>query len=319
MYITSGGNITSERREFFRVCIVNSEEFYSAIAFPSEAYFINYVTICAVNILQEFSTVFLNALTVLAYWRSSQLQNKTSFFFVMLLSLNDLAIGIICNTTFCIILVRCAFGHNNCVLVSLFVTSSFCLVSMSFGTLFLLNTERYLSIIHPIFHRNKATKRRLFKVTVVVWFCIAMQYCIYIADAHLGRIVTGCTIYTCLAIMIFMYANICFRSRGTAVGPACTSNKADKSRREFSRKFKEAKSCLIVVSCTFLCFLPMGVVAFYEKTTFVKMVLWYWSGTLMLTGSTLNSVVFFWRNPILRNEAKKIFRQTFLRPQYNAG
>ena len=314
--MTSDGNITSERPEFFHVCIVNNEEFHMVIAFPSEAYFINYVTICVVNILQEVSTIFLNALTVLVYWRSSQLQNKTSYFFVMLLSLNDIAVGIISNTTFCVILVRSALGlhSRDCVLASLFVASSFSLVSMSFGTLFLLNTERYLSIIHPIFHRNKVTKRRLFKVTVVVWLSLAMQYCIYIFDAPLGRIITSCTICTCLAIMTFMYANIFFRSRGTAVSPVCAAYNKDKSRREFLLKFKEAKSCLIVISCTFVCFLPIGVVGFLEKTTFVKMVLWYWSETLLLTGSTLNSVIFFWRNPILRNEANKIFRQTFSRP-----
>lgn len=313
--MTSDWNITSERPEFFHVCIVNNEEFYLVIAFPSEAYFINYVTICVVNILQEVSTIFLNALTVLAYWRSSQLQNKTSYFFVMLLSLNDLAIGIICNTIFCIILVSSAVGLHSrvCVLVSLFVASLFCLFSMSFGTLFLLNTERYLSIIHPIFYRNKVTKRRLFKVTVVVWLSLAMHYCIYIFDAPLGRIITSCTICTSIAIMTLMYANIFFRSRGTAVSPGCAASK-DKSRREFLLKIKVAKSCLIVISCTFVCFFPMGVVGFLEKTTFVKMVLWYWSGTLLLTGSTINSVIFFWRNPILRNEANKIFRQTFSKP-----
>ena len=44
----------------------------------------------------------------------------------------------------------------------------------------------------------------------------------------------------------------------------------------------------------------------------VGRIMWSWNITIILSSSTLNSVIFFWRNEILRKEAKKTLHQTFL-------
>ena len=118
-------NVTSELFKFVRVCLVNKADFYMIIAFPLKEYFINYVVICVVNVFLTFSTIFLNALTVLLYWKSSQLQKKTSYFLVYLLSLNDLAVGVFCNTLFCMLLFSNFLGYEECLLGSWFNISSF--------------------------------------------------------------------------------------------------------------------------------------------------------------------------------------------------
>lgn len=313
---SSDMNLTSERSKFLRVCTVNNAEFFLVVDFPSIGYLINYFFICVVSVLLTFSTIFLNALTVLAYSRSPQLQKKTSYFLVMLLALNDLAVGTVCNTTFTIFLLTDLLGYKNCSLFSAFLLSMYCLSGVSFASVFMLNVERYLSIIHPIFHRNKATKRSLLKATLVVWFIFGMQVCIYVSNIKIGRTITSITIVLSLIILMFMYVKIFLRGRGNTVRP--TSANSDASRKGFLRNIKQAKSCLIVLGCTFLSFLPLGITGFLEKNLFVIMVMWYWSGTLVLMGSTLNSVIFFWRNQTLRNEAKKIIHQTFLKKVFKS-
>jgi hypothetical protein len=69
-----------------------------------------------------------------------------------------------------------------------------------------------------------------------------------------------------------------------------------------------AKSCAIVVACTVICFLPFAVMRSLERSIFVTMFMEVWSKTLTLIASSLNSIVFFWRNPILRNEAKAVLK-----------
>ena len=59
----------------------------------------------------------------------------------------------------------------------------------------------------------------------------------------------------------------------------------------------------------------MTVVQFLTHTRFVEIGLRAWTNNLLFPNSTLNSVIFFWRNQILRKEAKLILRHIFKRSQ----
>ena len=117
-----------------------------------------------------------------------------------------------------------------------------------------------------------------------------------------------------LIILIFIYAKIFRAGRETARNRI--SDDGTVSKKAFLRNIKLAKSCLIVLCCTFFCFLPMAITSSmtnsFSKLDLVGRIMWSWSITLIFSSSTLNSVIFFWRNEILRNVAKTILRQTFL-------
>lgn len=302
-------NITLEARKFLQVCVIKNAEFYSVIAFPSKGYFINNIICCVVNVLLTFSTIFLNGITVLAYWRSCILKKKASYFLVMILSLNDLGIGILGNSTFCVLLIRETLGYRNCALAALFVTLISALSGMSFMTLLLLNFERYLGIAYPLFHRTKVTRRRLLAAVVGLWFISAMTVCAHFIDKNVGTIIVSFTIWLSLVVVVFVYTKI-FRISQRTTMIAGLGNGIVR-QKGFLQKLKDARSSLIVVVCTFLCFLPMGVATALKKSNFMVIVMGLWSTMLILTASTLNSVIFFWRNKVLRSEAKKILRRVF--------
>lgn len=306
-------NQTSEDRKFVETCFIKTAEFDFVVAFPSKEYSINFITCCVANVLLTFSTAFLNAVTVVAYWRSSQMKKKTSYFLIMLLSLNDFGVGLLCDSTYSVFLVSQLLGCGNCFLAASSVTLIFSLCGVSFMTLFVLNLERYLGIIYPIFHRTQVTRGRLLVAVVVLWFVCAMEVLAHFIDEDVGRIIMSFTICLFLLFVMFMYTKIFRISRGATVN-LCSSNR-NEGQKGFLRKLKDAKSCLIVVGCSFLCFLPMAVTSSLKKNDFVFLVLVPWSTILLLAASTLNSVVFFWRNQVLRNQARKILRQTFLTSQ----
>ena len=307
-------NLSAVDGKFMIKCLIgNNEQWFSQIVgFPSREFYVNHVILCVLNLLLTFSSTFLNFITVFAYWRSTRLQKKMSYFLVMLLSLSDLGVGLICNSIFTVILTSHTLGYSNCLLSTFWLVAIWIFPSMSLTTLFVLNFERYLGIIHPIFHVSKVTKRGLLTATATLWFLIVVEVCALFFEEKILRVLVSLKICSFLVALISFYVKIFVTGRGAAMRG--TSEHADRSRQKavFVKKTKLAKSCLIVVSCNMFCFLPSAVTSFAWKRSFFGLVLFSWGTTFVLMASTLNSVIFFWRNQILRSEAKTILRETFL-------
>lgn len=79
-------------------------EFSVIVDFPSETYFLIHVIACVLNVTLTIATVFLNSVTVLAYWISSKQKEKVSNFLIMLLSLVNLGVGTIGPSLFTLLL-----------------------------------------------------------------------------------------------------------------------------------------------------------------------------------------------------------------------
>ena len=302
-------NTTHVDGSYLWTCLMSEGHAFSYIT-PT----VNHVILCVLNVFLSFSTTFLNAMTMFIYWRSSQLQKKTSYFLIMLLSLSDFVVGAVCNPVYAVLLIKDLKRDGNCPLGAVFPMISFALFGMSSTVVFLLNLERYLSVVHPIFHRRKVTKFRILIASFVIWCPFAVNAYILIVDEKLGRIILSIKICIFLITLIFIYAKIFRAGRETARNRI--SDDGTVSKKAFLRNIKLAKSCLIVLCCTFLCFLPMAITSSmtnsFSKLDLVGRIMWSWSITLIFSSSTLNSVIFFWRNEILRNEAKTILRQTWV-------
>ena len=100
---------------------------------------VNHIILCVLIIFLSFSTTFLNAMTMFSYWRSSQLQKKTSYFLIMLLSLSDFVVGAVCNPVYAVLLIKDVRQDPDCLLAAVFPIISFALFGISFTVLFLLN------------------------------------------------------------------------------------------------------------------------------------------------------------------------------------
>lgn len=306
-------NITRSGGYSIAKCLTSSgqffaDHFHSFSPSGTKVYTINYAILCVVNVLLAFTGTFLNTITVLAYWRSPQLQKKTPYFTVILLSLSDFGVGILCHPTLTVILIDEILGYENCPLAAIFLMVTYTLSGMSLMTLLVMNIERYLSIVHPIFHRNNVSKRRLLAAAATLWPISVAEVCVALVSENVFRYLMRITICVFLAVYLFIYVKI-FRTR-RVIG-IVSSGSHGNTQLEDLRRMKLAKSCLLVVSCTLLCFLPMPLTSYLWHTTFYGAVLWVWSVTLFLAASTFNSVIFFWRNSCLRNEAKEMLRQTF--------
>ena len=96
--------------------------------------------------------------------------------------------------------------------------------------------------------------------------------------------------------------------RNAAADKTGAKTRDRKKRRELAHNLKLAKSCGMVVACTLMCYAPLGVMVSLLKDSQITiglMLLNTWSSTLFLFASSLNTLLFFWRNGALRKEAVK--------------
>ena len=116
-----------------------------------------------VNVIFTFSGIVLNTLVIASFWKSSQLRNKLSFYYHVVVvfrfgrSRNELS------SNYCLILFLGWLHEDYDLLPKRKVYLYFGQVFLAFSMLVLLvmNIERYLGAYYPIFHCTSVTRRRL--------------------------------------------------------------------------------------------------------------------------------------------------------------
>ena len=299
---------------YLKICVWNNVELPVITDFPSSSYYASHVACLVYNIIQTLLNIVLNFLAIYAFWKSSQLRRKSTLFVVMVLSANDLAIGLIVEPQFLLNYSREILGNQNCLDAVLNVLTFDVLVSISMMTFLMLNIEIYLAIIHPIFHKTKITNRRVFNLLLILW-CAHIVRAYFFAfhfDGNTTALIATLLITLMILAMVFMHSRIfiIIYKRRKIRGMTSSSR-----GRAFLRGIRDAKSCLFILLFTLFCYLPSAIEhapILTQTNTFDGVIVRRWSGTFILSGSVLNSIVFFWRNKVLRKEAVGAVKRFFM-------
>ena len=286
------------------------------IDFTKRNLFVFQVIMCLANIVLTASTIALNSVTAICYWRSIQLRRKMSNFLIMVLSLSDLAVGMVPTPLFAFSLamdlpltklrIPCFLDEH---VLSLLIFSG-----CSFKTLVVMNVERYLGIIHPFVHKTKVTKGRLMKCLIMLWFVVAavVGFTFYNEDVLYKFVTTE--VFLVIGVLVYIYGKIYLASKTSFVNMNRTNRNgaqdtSQSKRKVFLSNLKLAKTNLIVFFCFFICFFPgCFFVSFASNPNDDAYIVSVFSYTLLLLNSSLNSLIFFWRNKSLREEAFAILK-----------
>ena len=295
---------------YIEKCVLGHLEYSFFTRIPNEHY-ASHIVCLILNTIQTLSTVVLNYLAIHAFYKCSHLRRKTTLFLVMLLSTNDMAIGLTAEPLFLSHLCREIVGNETCLNLMLNVVTLGVLLAISMVTFLVLNFEIYLSIIHPIFHKTKVTNKRVLYVLFLLWFLqVARAY--FFArhlDKNTEQIIVTLMISSSMLAMVYMHGRIfaaVYKRRRIEVTASPSSRKQGKA---FLNGVRDAKSCLLVLICTVCCYLPATIDnGIRGQTTPMGIVFNRWSTTFILSASVLNSLVFYWRNNLLRKEAIRILR-----------
>jgi hypothetical protein len=245
-----------------------------------------------------------------------QLKEKIAYFLIMVQSLADLAVGFVGLPSLSYLCFSQALGSPNCLSLRLIANITILPFLISLITLTVMSIERYMSIVHPIKHRNMVTKRRI--TQFLVGGCLLMVIIIIALTFFQRQLFEGFLIICMvlfILIAIFVYTKIFLAIKNLNppgpgnVGDISTSN--GQNERSFLKKIQQGKSCFLAVGCFLGCFLAgtglLATVSFVDKAH--SFALRAWAGAVMNLNSSLNSIIFFWTRPLLRNETFKILKK----------
>ena len=280
---------------------------------------INVVFLYVINVIFMITGIFLNSAVIISLWRSRQLRKKICYFMILLLSCLDLAVVVITHPS--VITSTISFSlHEVGQIRRLTLQSTYgILYSSSLSALFILNVERLLALTCPFFHRRTVTKTRLvccqalFTIVVIVSILSPVLYFKTKTVPHLAIVV-----FLLLFLLLFVYTNYKMleiakskREDERAISLK-TSTLLNDKRKKWILNFKNISTCSLAVGCFFVCSCPQLVYSalrLASETPFHdrKFLLFsLWSRTFISINSTLNCLIFFWRNSILRREGMKI-------------
>lgn len=288
--------------------------------FPSRTYAVSQLFYCVANGVIAILTVLLNGISVLTIWKSSHLKTKLCYFLILIQSVVDLAVGAISLPFY---IVRSAIellDIANCVNAFVLQAVAYIPVGTSFTTICMLTFERYLSILHPIHHRSYVTKARVLIYISCVIVLVGITGPVFrIISEKLHSTFNVTMILIFLVFNTFAYARIYIAVKNMhflkgGIGDSSTkqssSNIAEKRRSLRERNL--AKSCALVVVISYFCYIPFALCYPYFKDDRINFrTAVSWSATVVALNSSLNSLVFFWKRPLLRQEALKVLRKMY--------
>ena len=198
----------SENVEYITVCQTEKFELKMVQKLPSKIYLLHTLVLFIFNNFLSLCTILLNFVTIATFCSSSHLRKKAYYFLIFLQSCNDLAIGLIVSPLFSTYIGGYFVNDLNCdvyfAFIMFFTTAGFSVIILS-----AMNLERYASIVHPVYHRNKFTKKKL--LIFVFSFCL-LCLCVACASVKLSQDVLrqfvgyGCKLH--FVSTIYLYTRI---------------------------------------------------------------------------------------------------------------
>ena len=282
-------------------------------------YFINLIFIFAVNVFFFFSGICLNSLVILSFWRSVQLRKKLCYFMIMVLSCCDL-LAVLTNNPLL------AFISMSSLTGKLDVNARWAHISLRWANVFLgfslfallvMNFDRYLATSYPIFHRTSVTKRRLLTLlaTLIIVEVILNVMCVndFVISNQVHVVIICIVVFPPMLFMNYKLFLVVRKSR---------KNKRISSEIKKTFSSKNISSCLLVVACVVVIFIPVGVyIGLTIKSRKISYTLdnaslaMMWSVTIASMNCTFNCLIFYWKNKVLRTEGLKVLKSIKICPR----
>ena len=306
--------------QYVKRCHVLEGTSDSIAQFPSNVYLFNQIFVCCLNFLLTAATVLLNGTAILTIYKCFHLKDKICYFLICLQSAIDFITGGVSIPLFTFVLISEIAGSANCVVNYIISTVAFVPMGLSLALLCALGFERYMGVLHPVLHRTQMTKKRflgyLCCVTLVIFTMmlssLVLKTLYYVfASVNIGISVTFITFFY---TKIFLTARQRFRLQNRPADGVVNLNPSEiKKKHQFIKELKLAKSCFLLVVTFLLCLTPAFIISALSFTVTPEMLprfrlLQSWAITLALCNHSLNSVIFFWTRPKLKNEARKVLK-----------
>ena len=261
---------------------------------------------------------------ILSLW-NSQLRKKLCYFMIFILACFDLAVVVVIHPLTIFKTVSCWMSLD---IIECWTEQMYILISFSLMALLAMTFERYLALVYPFFHQKFVTKIRLmipfvlFQLPLVI-SCIVIdknnQYLHVILYAPDG------VVFAIICILNFKLFFVARTLRDRAVVNLGSLDGSDPEPRNNldSKKYKitfsslgRISTCLFSVMCLIICDLPWIVYFGVERSNASisdqnMFILKRWAETFCALNSSLNCLIFFYKNSVLRRHGRNFLKNCF--------
>ena len=271
--------------------------------------FIQLIFLCVVNIIFTFSGIVLNTLVIVSFWKSSQLRKKLCHFMIMVLSCLDF-LTVVTNHSAILIYLISWLKEDYKLLFNWTVYLNFVTVfyGFSFHVLLVMSIERYLEAYYPIFHRTSVTRHRLLTLLAILLIFHTTFYLMSTNDMIISWTLAS-IIFLIIVFLPLLYLNF----KLFKISREVRRRNVTSPEKRTTLCLKSISSCLLVVVCLVILSISASVYFVFDISSESKhasnvRLSRVWVATIFTMNSTLNTLIFFWKNKILRTEGIKILK-----------
>ena len=283
---------------------------------------INLMFLCTVNSIFTTAGIFLNSVVIISLRTFNSCRKGTSNFMILILSIFDLLVGIFGHPSVILSAVPWSTRDNSSAhwttggsdgysLTEVGIIVSNYTQSFSMMVLLTMTIDRYLALTRPFFHKIHVTRRRLFSLTVVLQLLIIAVRMLRFFEGVKAVYYSAAFLIATVAMLLLAFMN--YQMFRTAV----RAKRNKQTPRVQLAQMKRNYTCVLAVACFYVCVIPIAVYALFRVASIVDedilMLIRLWGNTSLSASSTLNCIVFFWRNEALRKEGKKLLSSCYRR------
>ena len=271
--------------------------------------YIQLIFLCVLNITFIFSGIILNTLVIASIWKSSQLRKKLCHFMIMVLSCVDLIAVVASHPAILIFVISWLIDDHNLLLkLWFYLHFTDVILGFSFCVLLVMSIERYLGAYYPIFHRTSVTRRRLLTLlSLTLIFHISLS-----AMFIIGKVISVNVAFIIFIVALF-FPLVYFNIKLFIISREVRRKNPAKPEKRTTINRKSISSCLLVVACLVMLTICTSTYMVFdnvfenEHATSLKLS-GIWTETLYTMNCTINCLIFFWKNKILRAEGMKMLK-----------
>ena len=281
--------------------------------FECRKYEINRISSIVILGILIIPTVLLNAVAVITIWKTTQLKKKPCYFIILLQSSVGLGVGCVHLPLLFVHSLAPFTNIDICTVAIVVKTITGLPTALSLVTLSASTIERYIGVIHSYSYKTLVTKRRIVMfvlggVLMLLSICVASIFSQYLIIKYVAvGIFAVFLIFTSFAyIRIYLVVRRLSRSE---VRPYEEGGEENMKRRRVLREMKHAMSCFIVVISFIVLLVPFTLFPIFTHMGEMNFNVYvWWSITLFNLTPSISSLIFFWRNKVLRRQAIKIVK-----------
>ena len=307
-----GTNFTEDENQKTHEELVCSAEFIGGV--DGELIFIS-----ALNIFVSITAFLGNTLILVALHKETSLHPASKLLYRNL-AITDLCVGIIAeplNVTFFTSVLNerkniCYFAY------SAGIFSAYTLCSVSLLTSAAISVDRLLALLLGLRYRQVVTLRRTCIIVFGFWILSIVCSSSIFWNPHILPWCQYIITALCLVTTIFAYTKISYTLRHNQIHVQNHVPQGQPSQAipalNIARYRKAVYSALWVQGTLVVCYLPLSIVDALTPQRGISLsvyLAWHFAGTIVLSNSSLNPLLYCWKIREVRQAVKETLRQMF--------